>query len=79
MPRDADGFEGPGDEMAAPEPAEPCYECEIFLPDGAQVEFCEFDLEGTACGARRVEFDEFDLGDGRRAVRRIEGAFALGG
>jgi hypothetical protein len=79
MPRDADCFEGPSDEMAALESAELCYECEISLPDGAQIEFSEFDLEGTACGARRVEFDEFDLGDGRRACRRIEGAYAWGG
>lgn len=79
MPRDADRLEGPGNEMAAPELAEPCYECEISLPDGAQIEFSEFDLEGTACSARRVEFDEFDLGGGRRAVRRIEGAYAWGG
>jgi hypothetical protein len=79
MPRDADRLEEPGNEMAAPELAEACYECEIALSDGAQIEFREFDPQGKACGARRVEFDDFDLGGGRRARRRIEGPYALGG
>lgn len=78
MPRDADRLDGPGSEKAAPERAEPCYDCEISLPGGAQIEFSELDREGKACRARRVDFDKFDLGGGRSRRRPIEGGYVSG-
>ena len=78
MPRDADRLDEAGSETAAPESAEPCYDCEISLPGGDQIEFSELDRKGKACRARRVGFDEVDLGGGRSRRRRIEGAYVSG-
>jgi len=75
MPRDTDRLDEPGSETAAPGPAEPCYDCEISLPGGAQIEFSELDPEGKACRTRRVEFD---LGGGRSRRRPIEGGYVSG-